>query len=132
MFRRRYNIFVSAPRTVHDYDRVRVETRRNSRHVSDGVSRFQSRDNSFCFRQQLETGERFFVGGVIVLHPTKIAQIAVLWTNRGIIESGRNRMGQLDFAVAICKNECLRALEHAEPTALKTCRMFPRANAFAT
>ena len=73
MLRCRRNIFVAASRTVHDDDRIPVETRRDFRDVSDSMRRFQSRNNAFCFRQQLEAGERFFVSGVIVLHPAKIA-----------------------------------------------------------
>ena len=124
MLRCRGNVFVTAPGTVHDHDRVRPQARRHFCHVSNRVRCFQSRNNSLCLRQQLETGERFFVGSVIVLNTPKIAQIAVLRTNRGIIESGRNRMGQLDLAVGICQNECFCALQHAEPTPLETCGVF--------
>src|SRR6202035_1979284 len=48
----------------------------------------------------------------------------------GVIEPGRNRMGQFNLAFVVGEQESLRSLEHAKASALKTRRMFAAANPF--
>ena len=80
---------------------------------------FQGRDDAFHFRQGLEGLERFVVGGVVVFNPPRIAQEAVFWSDRRIIETGRDRMGRLDLPVLIGQEKRFASLQYAEFAALE-------------
>src|SRR5215469_3552462 len=48
--------------------------------------------------------------------------------NGGVIEPGRDRMGQFDLAFFVREQKRFCALENSEPSGLKTRRMFATAN----
>src|SRR5215471_4660372 len=52
--------------------------------------------------------------------------------DRGVIEPGRNRMGQFDLAFFVREEKSLRALQNTESPALKTRGVLSGANSFAT
>src|SRR5438094_10442035 len=92
---------------------------------------FDRVNNSFLFRSQFESGERFLIGCEIVFYSTDVAQIAVFGTDCGVIEPRRNRMGQFDLAIFVCEQKSFRSLKNPKPSALKSGRMFAGPNTFA-
>src|SRR5205085_7622857 len=96
-----------------------------------GMGGFKSRDDTLGLRQGAEGGNSFVVRGKLVFDTARIPKIAVLRADRGVIEPGRNGMGELDLAVVIGEKKCFRPLQNAQPAALKARCMFPGKNSFA-
>src|SRR5438309_7584297 len=132
MFRRGRDIFVAAAGTIHHNDFVGGHFGRDFRNVRDGMRSFERGNNAFCFRQQLETSECFVVGRKIVFYATDLAQITVFGTNRGVIEPRGNGMRQLDLAILVREQKCFCSLKNPQYSSLKSRRVFPGPNSFAT
>ena len=71
----------------------------------------------------LECGERLGIGRVSVFDAADILEISVFRSDSGIIETGRDRMGQLDLTVGIGEQPGLCALQDTELAALESCGM---------
>src|SRR2546423_4510370 len=124
-------VFVASTRAIHDEKCIGRKRWCDLNHVRDGVRRFEGRDNSLGFGERLKGAQRFVVGGVNVFDSFFVAQITVLGADRGVIESGGNRMRELDLAVVIRQHERFCALKDAEPPAWKTRGVFAGRNPFA-
>ena len=71
-------------------------------------------NDPFRLGERAERRQRFAVGRVVVLRAADVAQIAVLRPDRGVVQSGGNRMRQLDLPILIGQQPGLRSLQHAQ------------------
>ena len=99
--------------------------------VRDGMRRLERRQDAFEPRERLEPLERFRVGGVGVFGAAEIAQPRVLGSDRGVVETGGDRVRQLDVARLVLQHERARALQHARAAAGKACGVASRCDALA-
>src|SRR6266516_4478076 len=90
----------------------------------------ECRDDSFQRCQLHERFERLIICCISILDTFLVAQPCVLWTDSGVVQPCRNAVRKLDLAKLILQKIGAGALQNAERTALKTRRMFARANAF--
>ena len=65
------------------------------------------------------------------MYAARITKEAVFWTDRRIIESGRNGMSQLDLSILVGQKPCLCSLQNAEFPPLEPCRMLAADDSFA-
>src|SRR4051812_3027569 len=109
----RVDILVSTTRQVHQHVRGWPKFPSDSLGVSDGVRRFERRENAFELRKRPERGKRLLVGDIRVLGAADRAQPGMFRTYGGVVQACRNRMRELDIAVRVLQHEGPGALEHA-------------------
>src|ERR1051325_10869168 len=110
----RLNVLVSASRQIDEQYGIASQMRRDLDRVRDRVRRFESRQDPFELGESLKRVERFRVGDVRVFGAAERAQPRVLGPHRGVIESRRNRMRQLDVAVVVLQHERAGSLRSEE------------------
>ncbi len=82
------------------------------------MGRFQRRQDALQPAQQLEGLQRLLIGGRGIARPPQSPQVGVLWTHRGIVQPGRDRVRGRDLAVGILQHIAAHAVEHAQPPPL--------------
>src|SRR5690606_33485811 len=82
-------------------------------------------------RAELEGFQHLVVTGVGEIDAFLVAIEGVLGTDRGVIETGADRVRELDLAVVVLKDVGLRALENAELAAFETRGVFAAFDAAA-
>ncbi len=95
-------VFVAAARERDEHGRAAWDRVAGlAREPTDRVRRFERGHDAFGLRKQLEAGERFFVGGGVVLGATVRREHRVLGSDAGIVEPGadRRRFEHLAFFV---------------------------------
>ena len=89
--------------------------RRNLHGVVNRVRRLQRRDDAFGCVQRLETLQRLLVVHGDVLRALARLQPAVLRSDAGVIEAGRDAVRLEDLAVGILQQVGASAVQHARP-----------------
>ena len=58
--------------------------------MRDRMRGLERGNDAFGFRERVESGERFVIGRVNIFDPAGIAQVTVLRSDRGVIQSRGN------------------------------------------
>src|SRR3954463_1446978 len=97
----------------------------------DGVGGFEGGDDAFEAGEFHERVEGFVVGGVGVVDAVFVFEPGVFRSNGGVVQAGRDAVGELDLAVFVLEDVGTGALQDAEGTALKSGGVFLGKNSFA-
>jgi len=95
------DVFVAAAGEVDDDEPVLGQGGGAAHDFGNGVGAFQRRDDPLQAGQFAERLERLLVGGVGVFHPLPIAQPRMLGPDSGIVQAGRDAVGELDLTILV-------------------------------
>src|SRR5512140_2210366 len=95
------HVLVSPPRTADHDLAARPGPRRLAPHPGQGMRGLQRRNDSGQTAELTERLERLAVGDAFIPHAPGVLEPGVLGTDAGIVESRRDRVGQLHLAVSV-------------------------------
>src|SRR6266496_3029949 len=84
------------------------------------MRRFECRNNPLGLCQQLAGVERLSIRNCHVLRPSTVGQPRVLWADRRIIKSRRNRMCQCDLPSFVLQDIRICPLQNARQSTAKS------------
>ena len=119
MPRGRGHVFVAATTEIHDDDFIALHFRSHLRDVRDGMGAFECWDDALEFRQILKALQRFTVGGEGVFHAALVMKHRVLGADCRVVETGADRVREINLAIGIRQQPGLRALQDTELLALE-------------
>ena len=96
------------------------------------MARLKRGDYPLQAAQRIERGNRLFVGDDGILGPADVVEVAVLRADAGIVETRRHGVRVEDVAVVRLEEHRLRAVEHAEASAVDGRRMFAGLDALSS
>ena len=88
MFGHGEDVLVAAATEIHHDDLVAIHRRGEFRDVSQSVRGLERRDDTFGPGAELESRQRFLIGGGDVFDPPDLVQPGMLRPDAGIIRSG--------------------------------------------
>src|SRR5262245_35061246 len=97
--------------------------------MRDRMRRLERRQDAFLTGEPLERDERIRIADPRVFGARSVVQPRVLGTDGGVIETGRDRMGQFDIAILVLQHVATSALEDAAAAAGESRGMLAGLNA---
>src|SRR5580698_3659264 len=77
------------------------------------MRRFERGDETLVAREQACGFERLCVGDGTILGAAELAKQRVLRSDRSVIETSRDGMGERDLAITVLKHVAIRTVQHA-------------------
>ena len=107
------HVFVSSTAQTDQDERVLRPAAGVTEHPGECVRSFESGDDSFQPADTLKSIQRLIIGGRLVADPPAVLEPAVLGTNTGVVQSGRDRMGRQHLPIFILKQVAQTPMQDA-------------------
>src|SRR5215204_361936 len=97
--------------------------------MSDRVRRLEGRDDSFAAAERLERLQRFAIGDADERSAAGFLEVRKLWSDAGVVETGRNGVRLLHLAEFVLQDIRARSVQDTDCASAERRRMAPALDA---